>query len=133
MRADAAAPFRRRSVMSESSKAKAKAPSHPLSLEDTLRDLAVLRSSDINLAAILTSTIPAPSAVSPTAVDASVARSYEFVQAARAAIKIKNRGEVEAQGERVNDVRGRLEDVLDGLRGSSQGHDPEYVKGSHDP
>ncbi|KAI0249584.1 hypothetical protein BJV78DRAFT_1129450 [Lactifluus subvellereus] len=111
--------------MLSESKAKAKAPSHPLSLEDTLRDLAVLRTSDIDLAAILTSTMPAPSAVSPTAMDASIAHSYEFVEAARAAIKINNRGDVEAQGERVNDVRGKLEDVLEGLRGSGQGNNPD--------
>ena len=98
-----------------SSKDKAKAPTNPLSLEDTLRDLAILRTSDVDLAAILASTMPAPSAASPTAVDTSVARSYEFVQAARGAIKIKNRGDVEAQGGRVNDVRGKLEDVLEGL------------------
>jgi hypothetical protein len=93
------------------SKAKAKAATNPpLSLEDTLHDMAVIRSSDIDLAAILASAIPAPSPVSPMGtaapaaadVDASVARSHEFAQAARAAIKIKNRGDVEAQGERVN-------------------------------
>jgi hypothetical protein len=114
------------------SKAKAKATSNPpLSLEDTLHDMAVIRSTDIDLAAILASAIPAPSPVSPTGtatwtaapataeVDASVARSHEFAQAARAAIKIKNRGDVEAQGERVNEVRGQLEEVVEGLVGSS--------------
>src|SRR6266705_682475 len=107
------------------SKAKAKAATNPpLSLEDTLQDMAVIRSSDIDLAAVLASAIPAPSPVSPTGtatwtaaaeVDASVARSHEFAQAARAAIKVKNRGDVEAQGERVNEVRGQLEEVVEGL------------------
>lgn len=114
------------------SKAKAKAATNPpLSLEDTLHDMAVIRSSDIDLAAILASAIPAPSPVSPMGtgtwttapaaadVDASVARSHEFAQAARAAIKIKNRGDVEAQGERVNEVRGQLEEVVEGLVGGS--------------
>ncbi len=117
------------------SKAKAAMPATkpPLSLEDTLHDLAVIRSSDIDLAGILASAMPAPSPVSPTAtatltaapaaadgdVDASVARSHEFAQAARAAIKIKNRGDVEAQGERVNEVRGQLEEVVEGLVGGS--------------
>ncbi|KAI0292704.1 hypothetical protein B0F90DRAFT_1619088, partial [Multifurca ochricompacta] len=92
-----------------------------LSFEDTLRDLAILRTSGTDLAAILasTTTMPEPesTASSPVTVDVdvdvytSVTRSYEFVQAARAAIKIKNRGEVEAQGERVNDVRSKLEEV----------------------
>lgn len=114
------------------SKAKTKAVTNPpLSLEDTLHDMAVIRSSDIDLAAILASAIPAPSPVSPMGtatwtaapaaadVDASVARSHEFAQAARAAIKIKNRGDVEAQGERVNEVRGQLEEVVEGLVGGS--------------
>jgi hypothetical protein len=110
-----------------SSKAKA-ATNPPLGLDDTLHDLAVIRSSDIDLAAILASAIPAPSHIAPTAtstaaplvnVDTSLARSHEFVQAARAAIRIKNRGEVEAQGERVNDVRGQLEEVVEGLVGGS--------------
>lgn len=110
-----------------SSKAKA-ATNPPLGLDDTLHDLAVIRSSDIDLATILASAIPAPSHTAPTVtstaaplvnVDTSVARSHEFVQAARAAIRIKNRGEVEAQGERVNDVRGQLEEVVEGLVGGS--------------
>jgi hypothetical protein len=112
------------------SKAKAKAATkNPLSLEDTLHDMAVIRSSDIDLTAILASAMPAPSPVSPTGtapapapaadIDASVARSHEFAQAARAAIKIKNRGDVEAQGERVNEVRGQLEEVVEGLVGVS--------------
>jgi len=110
-----------------SSKAKA-ATNPPLGLDDTLHDLAVILSSDIDLAAILASATPAPSHIAPTAtstavllvnVDTSVARSHEFVQAARAAIRIKNRGEVEAQGERVNDVRGQLEEVVEGLVGGS--------------
>jgi len=111
-----------------SSKAKA-ATNPPLGLDDALHDLALIHSSDIDLAAILASAIPAPSHIAPTAtlstaaplvnVDTSVARSHEFVQAARAAIRIKNRGEVEAQGERVNDVRGQLEEVVEGLVGGS--------------
>lgn len=108
------------------SKGKAKtATNPPLSLEDTLHDMAVIRSSDIDLAAILAS---APSPVSSTGtatapaiadVEASVARSHDFAQAARAAIKIKNREDVEAQGERVNEVRSRLEEVVEGLVGGS--------------
>ncbi|KAH8985701.1 hypothetical protein EDB92DRAFT_1802320, partial [Lactarius akahatsu] len=51
-----------------------------------------------------------------TASDTSVARSYEFARAARAAITISNRGDVETQVEHVNDVRRRLEDVAAGLQ-----------------
>ena len=104
----------------------------PLALEDTLRDLAILRASDVDLAAVLASTTTATASVStplPTtaatsdaveeaaaAMEVSVSRSYEFARAARVAIKIKNRGDVEAQVERVNNVRGKLEDVAAGLR-----------------
>jgi hypothetical protein len=111
-----------------SSKAKVTkaATNPPLSLEDTLHDLAVIRASDIDLAAILASTLPASTIktetlTNPTTADAdaSVARSHEFAQAARAAIKIRNRGDVEAQGERVNDVRSQLEEVVEGLSSSS--------------
>jgi transposase len=100
-------------MSSSSSKAKVtKAATNPLSLEDTLHDLAVIRASNIDLAAILDSTVPAPAAA---AADTTVDRSHEFAQAARTAIKIRNRGDVEAQGERVNDVRGQLEEVVEGL------------------
>jgi hypothetical protein len=99
------------------SSSKAKATNPPLSLEDILHDLAVIRTSDVDLAAILASMVTqGPSDdTAPTSTDASVARSHEFTQAARAAIKLKNRGDVEAQGERVNDVRGQLEEVAEGL------------------
>ena len=101
----------------------------PLALEDTLRDLAILRASRIDLTAVLASSAHTVAPLSrPTTLaagntteeaaetDASVLRSYEFAHAARAAIKIRNRGDVEAQVERVNDVRDKLEDVAAGLR-----------------
>ena len=90
----------------------------PLAFEDTLRDLAILRASSVDLAAVLASntTLPTTSSADTTEEEVSVARSYEFAQAARAAIKIRNRGDVEAQVERVNDVRDKLEEVALGLR-----------------
>jgi hypothetical protein len=94
----------------------------PLALEDTLRDLAILRASSVDLAAVLASSAytgpPLPTTATATgdAIDESVSRSYEFSRAARAAIKIRNRGDVEAQVERVNAVRDKLEDVAEGLR-----------------
>ena len=90
----------------------------PLAFEDTLRDLAILRASNVDLAAVLASntTLPTTSSADATEEDVSVSRSYEFARAARAAIKIRNRGDVEAQVERVNDVRDKLEDVALGLR-----------------
>ena len=99
----------------------------PLALEDTLRDLAILRVSSVDLTAVLDSSahtvahLPTTLAAGntteeATVIDTSVLRSHEFAYAARAAIKIKNRGDVEAQVERVNDVRDKLEDVAAGLR-----------------
>jgi len=104
-----------RPAMSPKANAAKAATESPLRLEDTLHDLAVIRTADIDLAAILSSTLPGSSSVAPSTEDASVARSHEFTQAARAAIRIKNRGNVEAQGERVNVVRGQLEEVVEGL------------------
>jgi hypothetical protein len=84
----------------------------PLSLNDTLRDLALLRACDIDLASVL----PKESQSNEKSpVDESVDRSHEFAAAARAALKIVNRGEVEEQGNRVENVRSSLEDVLQGL------------------
>ena len=90
----------------------------PLAFEDTLRDLAILRASSVDLAAVLASntTLPTTSSADTTEEEVSVSRSYEFAQAARAAINIRNKGDVEAQVERVNDIRDKLEDVALGLR-----------------
>ncbi|KAH8997672.1 hypothetical protein EDB86DRAFT_894868 [Lactarius hatsudake] len=90
----------------------------PLALEDTLRDLAILRASGVDLPAALASTTAStvPVSTTATASDTSVARSYEFARAARDAITISNRGDVEAQVERVNDVREKLENVAAGLQ-----------------
>ena len=84
----------------------------PLSLNDTLRDLALLRACDIDL-----STILSHDSVSPekSEADKSVDRSYEFAHEARAALKLLNREEVEKQGGRVENIRSTLEDVTQGL------------------
>jgi len=101
---------------------------NPLPFSDTLRDLALLRASDVDFASILSS-LDAESNSSATSstttevagdVQTSVQRSYEFVHEARAALKILNRNDVDRQGIRVDDVRGKLEDVLEGLRGEPE-------------
>ena len=98
----------------------------PLALSDTLRDLALLRVSDVNLSTLLpaTSSDSAQEATSlddtgRAAVDYSVSRSYEFATEARKAIKILNRGDVESQGTKIENVRRQLEDVLKGLETNS--------------
>ncbi|THH22142.1 hypothetical protein EUX98_g8238 [Antrodiella citrinella] len=94
---------------------------NPLPFNETLRDLALLRSSDVDFSSLLSSIDTSPS-TSPNAdlvddAQESVQRSYEFVREARAALKVLNRSEVDREGIRVDDVRGKLEDVLEGLKG----------------
>jgi hypothetical protein len=93
----------------------------PLPLSSTLRDLALLRASDIDLTSLLPPK-PTPSSepdfVAKVDVDDSVRRSYEFAREARAAVKILNNGEVDREGARLETgVRNQLEDVLKGLGG----------------
>lgn len=90
--------------------------SKPLPLSDTLRDLALLRVSDIELSSLIpSSTANKTENTDSNDVDLIVKRSYEFAQEARNAIKILNRGDVEMQGGKVESVRSQLEDVLKGL------------------
>ena len=49
------------------------------------------------------------------AVEDSVQRSLEFSREARAALKLLHTDAVEREGGRLEDVRGRLEDVMSGL------------------
>ena len=84
----------------------------PLSLNDTLRDLALLRACDVDLTAVLSRDSASPE---QSEADKSVDRSYEFVQEARAALKLLNREEVGKQGGRVENIRSTLEDVDQGL------------------
>lgn len=94
---------------------------NPLPFSETLRDLALLRASDLDFTSILSSVEEDPSSQHPSEGDVpgdvreSVQRSYDFVHESRAALKILNRNEVEREGLRVDDVRSRIEDVLEGL------------------
>ena len=96
--------------------ARLKESSKPFPLSATLRDLALFRASDVDLASIL------PEVVSPrdrqdvlADVESSLERSYEFVREAKAVMNIHNKGLVETQGLKVEQVRGEMEDVLSGL------------------
>jgi hypothetical protein len=95
----------------------------PLPLSDTLRDLALIRVSDLDLSSLLpaTSSGSVQTTMSPndTNVDSSVSQSYEFATEARNVIRILNRGDVESQGGKVENVRSQLEDVLKGLETKS--------------
>ena len=88
---------------------------NPLPFNDTLRDLALLRASDVDFSSILPYRAEEDRSDADKKVDATLQRSYEFVKESRAAIKVLNRGDVDTQGSRVEDLRSRLEDVLQGL------------------
>ena len=105
-----ATPASHASLTAPSTMSKAKSDAHTLPLDATLRDLALLRACDVNLSSLLP-----PEAPSEGAVDKSVARSHEFANEARAAIRMLNRGSVEDQGERLEGVRAVLEDAAGAL------------------
>ena len=93
----------------------------PLPLSDTLRDLAVLRASDIDLASFLPPEETSGSSIEQTQSGdqgkelRAVERSFEFVKEARAAIRILNRGDVDEQGARIDEAREGLEEIANGL------------------
>ncbi|KAH8828124.1 hypothetical protein DL96DRAFT_1601838, partial [Flagelloscypha sp. PMI_526] len=93
----------------------------PLPLTETLRDLALLRASDISLSPLVSPNPPTDGAAprqsgtlegTPDA-NSSVERSYQFVIEARKAIRIHNSEETQAA--RVDELRAKLEDVTQGL------------------
>jgi hypothetical protein len=90
-----------------------------LPLSDTLRDLALLRASDVDLAALLPANSTNNSNASDGAVEESVANSSEFIKEARKALKVQDRGQAEIQGKKLDVVRSKFEDVLAGLEHES--------------
>ncbi|KAF8170214.1 hypothetical protein K438DRAFT_1854225 [Mycena galopus ATCC 62051] len=85
----------------------------PLALSATLRDLALLRVSGLDIASLVP-TQPTQSS-KPQTTDFAVERSYEFVQQARAAMRLYNRDEVERTGEAVEELRSKVEELSEGL------------------
>ncbi|KAF7375987.1 hypothetical protein MSAN_00013300 [Mycena sanguinolenta] len=86
----------------------------PLPLSATLRDLALLRVSSLDVASLVPAQ-PTQSSKPDAATAAAVELSYEFVQQARAAIRLYNREEVERTGEGVEAVRTKVEELSEGL------------------
>lgn len=99
---------------------------NPLPLGDVLRDLAVLRASDIDLAdgTTFSDSVSADSANEANGTQQSVQQSYQFVKGAREALKVHQRGDADKQGEKLGILRGKLEELRDGARGAS---DKKYV------
>ena len=81
-----------------------KSQSLPLSV--TLRDLAVLRASDVDFSSVLDTEIVNDSR------QESLQRSQEFVKDARSALRIANNESVERQGSRVEELRALGEQAL---------------------
>ena len=77
-------------------------------MSDILRDLAVMRANDVDLDQLHEN---APR----DELDESVKTAQEFSKEARAALKIQNQELVENEGKRIDELRGRLEDVVSGL------------------
>lgn len=82
-----------------------------LPLADTLRDLALLRASDLDVASILARQDTQSSPHQSNAFDGS----REFIHISRKVLKLHDSGGVEIQGEKVEAVRNKLEALLDGL------------------
>lgn len=78
-----------------------------LPLSDTLRDLALLRASDVDLAALLPPKDKEDKG--------SLSESTEFIAEARKALKVQDRGDVEMRGKKLDDVRKKFEDLLAGV------------------
>ena len=85
---------------------KSKVPT--LTMSNILRDLAVMRANDVDLDQLHES---APR----DELDESVETAREFSKEARAALKIQNQELVENEGKQIDELRGRLEDVVSGL------------------
>jgi len=94
----------------------------PLPLSDILRDLALLRASALDIPEIFKaaqhgSDVISPASSSPESTP-SVAASYNYVGKVRAAIKLNDSGKLGAEGKKIEDARGKYEE-LDSILGST--------------
>ncbi|KAL0956109.1 hypothetical protein HGRIS_002277 [Hohenbuehelia grisea] len=86
-----------------------------LPLHETLRDLALVRASGIDLSSVLPKGNDV-SAASDANEDATyVKRSFEFVAEARKAIAIHNSGKLDGLGDAIEASRGKLDEALKGI------------------
>ncbi|KAJ7078900.1 hypothetical protein B0H15DRAFT_788435 [Mycena belliarum] len=90
------------------------ADAKPLPLSGTLRDLALLRASGLDISSLVRTSLETQTPQSTA--DSTVERSYELVQQARAAIKIYNRGDVDNVGSGVEAIRTKVEELSKGLQ-----------------
>ncbi|KIK61215.1 hypothetical protein GYMLUDRAFT_592031 [Collybiopsis luxurians FD-317 M1] len=86
-------------------------------LPDVLRDLALLRASDVQLASLVPES--SQSSSSNKELDSDLERSYQFTKEARAAIRLRDGGKVEDEASRLDTVRSGLEEFVKGLEGKT--------------
>ncbi|KAG2140450.1 hypothetical protein BD769DRAFT_151040 [Suillus cothurnatus] len=85
----------------------------PLPLHDTLRDLALLRASSVDLSGLIAD--DTPSSQPPKEIEESTIQSYAFVREVRTALRMHNSGEAQKQAARIEKVQVELVDVLRSL------------------
>jgi hypothetical protein len=88
----------------------------PLPLHDTLRDLAFLRASSVDLSGLVNNdTAPSQSSGGVEGVEESTIQSYAFVREARTVLRMHHSGDVQNQAARIEKVQEELVDVLRSL------------------
>ncbi|KAG2127590.1 uncharacterized protein EDB93DRAFT_1096451 [Suillus bovinus] len=88
----------------------------PLPLHDTLRDLALLRASCVDLSGLIADdTTSSQASREVEEVEKSTIQSYAFVREARTALRLHNSGEAQKQATRIEKVQVELVDVLRSL------------------
>ena len=97
----------------------------PLSLGDTLRDLALLRASGVDLVEAMGEKDVGVEGPSPQSrqkeseKDRLVEKSFEFVRETRAALRVVYKDDVGEQGKRIDELREGLEECVAGMDSNS--------------
>lgn len=87
-------------------------PRKPLPLSDILRDLAILRSSALDISEIFKVAQQGSDDTSSSPESTpSVATSYNYVATVRAAIKLNDSGKLGAEGRKIEDARNKYEEL----------------------
>ncbi|KAG2015931.1 hypothetical protein CC2G_009150 [Coprinopsis cinerea AmutBmut pab1-1] len=89
-----------------------------LPLSETLRDLALLRASEVDLAGLLPG--EAAHEAGNDKGDEAVKTSSEFIAETRKALKVQDRGELETQGQKLEEVRLQYEELSAGLNQNAE-------------
>lgn len=98
--------------MSQTGSKKAK-DAKALPLSDTLRDLALLRANDMDLAGLLPASVDSKTAGGD---EGSLDDSSEFIRETRKALRVHDRGDAQVQGEALGEISVKYEDLLAGLQ-----------------